>query len=365
MALKNIIYNWLIFIVVAVLMVGCTADQRRNMEPNPMALGKTNEIVVVADKNLWESPVGDSLRYYLQAPYLILPQPEPTFDLRFFSVEDLNSEPLRRQLRTYLIIGDLKDEHSRASNLIKEDLRSENIRRAKTEPDFTSTAGRNKWAQGQLLVYLFGFGEQALIENIRKDYPAIMSKVHSFDKKQVDRTAYAMGTNEEANALLAKEMSINMKVPRSFSIALQDEDFIWLRKETREVSNNIMVYKVPYTDKSQLTKKGLKDIRNALGKKYITTEIEGAYMQINDVDLPMLVENIQVNGNFVAEARGIWEIVDDFMGGPFISYALLNEAKGEIIFMDGFIHAPGLNKRDNMQIIEHIFKSVNVLGSEG
>ena len=146
----------------------CTVDQRKSLEPIPVAMGTTNEIVVVADQNVWDGPVGDSLRYYFEAPYLILPQPEPIFDLRHFTMEELREKPLRKQLRTYLLLGDLGDEDSTIGKVIRQDLRAENVRRAKDDQSFSSTAGRNKWAQGQLLVYLFGYGQEALLDNIRK-----------------------------------------------------------------------------------------------------------------------------------------------------------------------------------------------------
>jgi len=344
-------------LLIIVFFWSCTSEQRKNLESTPLAIGKTNEIVVVADKNVWEGPIGDSLRYYFESPYLILPQPEPIFDLRHFTIDDLNAKPLRRQLRTYLFLGDIEDEHSSVGKMIKEDLRSENIRRAKEDPEFTSTAGRNKWAQGQLLIYLFGFGEQALLENIRKNYPVISRKVSNFDKSKIDDSTYAMGSNKGASETVKNELGFEIKLPNEYMIAIHDGDFMWLRRETKGVSSNIMLYKVPYKDKSQLSKAGIKKVRNELGK-YITTDVEGAYMRINDVDLPMFCENKTINTAFALESHGIWEIEKDYMGGPFVNYAVLNSKTNELIIADGFIHAPGKDKRDHMQYLEHIFSSI-------
>ena len=344
--------------IILLSLLSCTADQRKSLEAVPVAIGTTNEIVVVADQNVWDGPVGDSLRYYFEAPYLILPQPEPIFDLRHFTMEELRQKPLRKQLRTYLLLGDLQDEDSTIGKVIRQDLRAENVRRAKDDQSFSSTAGRNKWAQGQLLVYLFGYGQEALLDNIRKNYPAIAQKVNSFDMEQVEATAYVMGRNDILGSDIREKMGFSLKIPHDYQLAIEDGDFFWLRKETRELSSNIMLYKVPYTDKSQLTREGIQAIRNELGQKYITTEIEGAYMQINDIDLPLFVENVKINGNFGVEARGIWDIKNDFMGGPFLSYLVLNPKTNELIFVDGFVHAPGKSKRDFMQQLAYVFKSL-------
>ncbi len=337
---------------------GCTADQLKSLESAPAAIGTTNEIVVVTDQNTWDGPIGDSLRYYFETPYLILPQPEPLFDLRHFTMQELYDEPLRKQLRTYLLLGDLQDEDSRISQEIKKDLRAENVRRTKEDQSFSSTAGRNKWAQGQLVVYLWGYGEEAVINNIRKNFPAISRKVKEFDRPQVEASAYVMGMSSVVSGKVQQHMDLTLKLPLDYKVAIQDTSFMWLRKETRHLSSNIMLHKVPYTDKSQLTKAGIKEIRNELGKKYITTEVEGAYMQINDIDLPMFTENVKVNGQFALEARGIWDIKNDFMGGAFISYLVLNPKTNELIFMDGFVHAPGKGKRDFMQQVEYVLRSL-------
>ena len=52
------------------------------------------------------------------------------------------------------------------------------------------------------------------------------------------------------------------------------------------------------------------------------------------------------------------DIANDYMGGPFISYLIHNPKKNELLFIDGFMHAPGEEKRDHMQELEHIITSV-------
>ena len=65
-----------------------------------------------------------------------------------------------------------------------------------------------------------------------------------------------------------------------------------------------------------------------------------------------------INNNYALEARGVWELENDFMGGPFISYLIHNPQKGELLFIDGFVYSPGERKREYMQHLEHIISSV-------
>ncbi|MBK6947210.1 MAG: DUF4837 family protein [Haliscomenobacter sp.] len=84
---------------------GCTSEMREQLKPIPIAFGEINELAVIADRDMWESPIGDTIQFYYSSPFLILPQPEPILDLRFFSPGDLDADQLRKQLRAYLLLA--------------------------------------------------------------------------------------------------------------------------------------------------------------------------------------------------------------------------------------------------------------------
>ncbi|MEZ4985981.1 MAG: DUF4837 family protein [Saprospiraceae bacterium] len=149
-------------------------------------------------------------------------------------------------------------------------------------------------------------------------------------------------------------MGVKMRIPEEFKPALAEPDIVWLRRETSEASSNILVKKIPYTDQTQLTAAGIKAIRDSIGRDYISSTLPGTYMRINDVDLPMFVETTRINGDYALQARGIWDIVNDFMGGAFVSYLVYDPAKRDLLFIDAFVHAPGKEKRDLMQQLDYI-----------
>ena len=81
-------------------------------------------------------------------------------------------------------------------------------------------------------------------------------------------------------------------------------------------------------------------------------------MLINDVDLPTFYNVMTIDGNYAIEARGIWEMENDFMGGAFVSYIIHDSKRQNIVFVDGFIHAPGQTKRKYMQDLTLILNTV-------
>ena len=350
-----------ILLVLMIFLTGCSAEVRDKLTPTPNAMGKVNEIVVIADKSVWEGPVGDSIQYYLSSAYLILPQPEPIFDLRHFTPEDLQAVPMRKNFRSYLFVGNLSNNTSETTNLVKQDLGVEKVRRAKEDKSFNISIGRNKWANPQLLIYQFGFSDDELIANIKKNYKAIAQKIHENDEPYIEANIYQVGTNLELKAKVKKEFKAEINIPDDYVLAMHDSisNTLWLRKENDFLSSNIFIHKRKYTDQKQLTKEGIKEIRNNLGK-YVSTEIENTYMYINDVDLPMFLKTMQIDNHYAVEARGIWEIENDYMGGPFISYTIHDPDSNELLYLDGFIHAPGKEKRNYMQQLEKIFTSAKL-----
>ena len=358
--MKKLIIKYIFFLLV-VFLLSCSAEVREKLTPTPNAMGKVNEIVVVADNSIWDGPVGDSIQYYLSSAYLILPQPEPIFDLRHFTPGDLSEVQMRKNFRSYLFIGNLSNNTSETTNVIKQDLGPEKVRRAKEDKTFNISIGRNKWANPQLLIYQFGYSDDDLIANIKKNYQAIAQKIHENDEPYIQANIYQVGSNLEINEKVKKEFKAEINIPDDYVLAMHDSttNTLWLRKETDFLSSNIFIHKRKYTDQNQLSKDGIKELRNNLGK-YVSTEIENTYMYINDVDLPMFLKTMQIDNHYAVEARGIWEIENDYMGGPFISYTIHDPEANELLYLDGFIHAPGKEKRNYMQQLEKIFTAAKL-----
>jgi hypothetical protein len=349
---------------IALLICGCSDSMRDRFTPFPDALGSANDIAVIADQELWEGPVGDTLRYYFESAYLLLPQPEPIFNLRHFTPLELRVEPVRKELRTYLMIGHLEDSLG-ASALIRSHLSLSRQGDHFRERDYHTRIGRDKWARGQLIVYLYGRDQSALMRAIPDRFPAIASRINDFDRSQIDANTYLQGVNEEIQSLLVDKYGFRLKVPGDYLVAIDAEDATWIRKDTENLISNLIFHKLPYTEPEQLSKSGLKAIRNELGQQYISSSEPGTYMVINDEDLPLLIFNKTVDDQFALEARGIWELENAFMGGPFISYLIHNPATQSLIFIDGFVHAPGVPKRDLMQQLEHVISSFEFVQADG
>jgi len=305
----------------SLLFSSCTEEMSSRLNPIPKALGLANHITVIADNNLWESDMRDTFEYYFQAAYPILPQPEPLFDLKHYTYKDIAQSTIKRELRTYVAVG------------------------------------YNRWAKNQLVIYLFGKNREDLMTQIVQQFPAIAKRVNKFDEEKIYSLTYLAKSSTRLNSMFKENYNATIDVPADYFLALHEDKTMWFRKETDFISFNLMITEVPYRNEEQLKKSGQKAIMDSLGLKYVSTEIDATYKKINDVDLPMLAEASNLGNSYAIETRGIWEIENDFMGGPFLSYGVLSPDKKRILLLEGFVHAPGKEKRKYMQQMEVILQS--------
>ena len=356
----NRISTYIILGLCAFLISGCASDTIKRLEGKPNAFGLADRIAVVADEELWNDRVKDTIDYYYGSAYVILPQPEPIFDIQHVTPLQIKNYEVRRKLRCYLIIANLEDEQALSTKFVKQDIGEENYRRALVDSTFNTKVAKDRWALGQLVIYLWGRDKEELIRNLKSNFAGITKRINKFDERQHEATVYFGGENITAKTKIIKSLGVELRVPQEYVLAISDNTTAWLRKESNKASMNILIHRIKYTNKRQLTKEGLKNLRNNVGKAYVSSSVPDSYMRINDVDLPLFVDPVTLDNKYTLHGRGIWDIVNDFMGGAFVSYLIYDEEEGELILIDGFVHAPGEDKRLFMQQLNHILKTVKV-----
>lgn len=342
----------------AILFYSCQSGTSGGLGSKPVAMGRINQVVVLIDKTLREGPVGDSIFYYFESAYPVMPAEEPMFDVRFMIPEDLNAAPLKRELRTFVIVANLADTTSSTTKMVMADMGPERFQRALTDDSFTTSIGSNKWAREQIIAYIFANGQDKLFNAIRTNFPAIAKRINEHDQKNLAATVFGIqGINHEVTKLILDDFGLNIDIPGLYKKALSGQNFLWVRMDTKEINQSLVFRKFKYQNKDQFTLDKIIALRNEYGKEFIKTGSDDAYMSTNIVDLPTFEYSYTHNNIYTKEVRGIWETENDFMGGPFVSYVLLNEAKGEVVFIDAFVYAPGKEKRDYIQQLDCIVKT--------
>jgi hypothetical protein len=97
-----------------------------------------------------------------------------------------------------------------------------------------------------------------------------------------------------------------------------------------------------------------------LGRKYITDiDNDSLYLTTQD-ELPLLIDTVNLNGNYALEARGLWKYSNNSRGGAFVSYLFANEQDGLLYYLEGYLDNPGKDKREPIRLIETILGTADV-----
>jgi hypothetical protein len=359
-SIQNLL-QWLLLLPILGSLANCgSGGSGITKKPKPAAYGRINDVVVITDPHLWEGSVGDTLDYYLGSAYPILPQPEPLFDLRFFSLEDLEKKPIRKELRTLLILADLADTSSAVTKMVQKDLGEEKFQKALSDSSYVSTTAKDKWAQGQNLIYVFGQGEEQMASNIKKVWKSLAKKINDWDKSQIYANLYLPGRNKELEKWFLDKYKMQLEIPKSYFLALEDSLDAWLRLETDKYSLNFMLSQIPYTQDQQLTKAYMIAMQDSLGK-WVSSTLPNTYKRTNVVDLPATFQWLENTPTYTLESRGVWEMEGDFMGGPFVSRLLLSPDSKTLFFIEAFLYAPGREKRELMQELVLIMDTLSYI----
>lgn len=353
--------HFLSFIITSIILIStissCTQKQRTSIAVTPNAYGKVDNIMVVADDYTWTTTIGDTFRNYFEALYPVTPQPEPIYDLRHKTPKEFNEGKILKTHRAIIIMGALDDMNDPASAEIRKAIGPENVQKAIDQPNYRIAFHQDRWADGQTVVYWFGPTREELLKTVAKDYQEVMKQFNIADTEFFIQQIYAPGSNADATNAIYETFKIDLKIPREFALANIDSNSIWLRRETNKTSSNIFIYSLPLSDTTALIPENHKRLRNQLTKVYFSTHIEDSYMQIDDRVLPIYYQEMTFDNKKALQARGLWGMVNDFMGGPFVTYMIEDPKNNRVIILDGFMHAPGQKKRPGMRKLDMIFST--------
>jgi len=323
------------------------------------SIGDHDEVLVLMDQGDWDSSLGDSVYKYLTAAFMVLPQYEPVFKVNQVDYEHFSQ--LYRKFRNILIIAPLNG-RSKTAGYLRQLLGKEKVGKAATLPTANTAIIPQLFAQNQLIIGLFAPDMEILKKDIHNKINEAIKTIQRAELNKYHSSAFYTGINREVTEKLQKTYQINLTVPDDFVLAIEESNFLWLRKETPESSSNIMIaFKqfdsdvpnyLPAINKDDFANSAI-EWRNAIGRKFIHTRIDSAYMTTGDV-LPVIQKKINLNGFPAYENKGLWKMVNDFMGGPFINYYILDEANNRVIFIEGFVHAPKIKKKKLIRQLEAV-----------
>lgn len=214
---------------------------------------------------------------------------------------------------------------------------------------FTSTRIRyekNVWARPQLVVYVNTPSASQLSQYMAKAGHRLTSLLTRAEINTAISTLRA-GSNRKAESSIRSMFGWDMRIPAEMKAGKTGRNFIWLSDNRPDRMRNICVYSYGGTT---LDAHRALAARDSVMRLNIPGELDGMYMQTTpgSVTAGLATED----GRTVMISRGLWEMRNDAMGGPFVSLSTVDSVNSRIIVAEAFVYAPGTNKRNLIRSAE-------------
>ena len=355
--------RYLLLLISVVYLSSCDLEKTAKMKSNlPRANGKAGQIIVVVDSAQWEGAVGNSLRATFQEQVPYLPREEPVFSLSHIDPMDFQS--ILRVQKNIIFVTVLSDK-SRGSRKLRSYFTSESLKMIEDDPSIFMYAKQDEFARGQEVLHLFGETEEILLKNIAKNKAKLQKHFLDVEERRLYQSLYAAKVEKGISRHINEKLGCDIKVPFGYEIALEDEKFIWLRNFTPDVDKSVFISWVDYTSEDLFSLDSLLSIRTRVSSPYILYKPEDktSYMLTETENFDVFRNEINFKDHYAVELRGLWKVNNYYMGGPFLSYAMVDESSNRLYYIEAFLYSPGKPQRDHMRELGTIVRTFNILDS--
>jgi len=327
------------FFVIASLMllpVSCdTVNQQGGAAGRimPNISGAAGEVLVVMDQFNWENSAGQLLQDILKEEIPGLPQSEPLFDV--LQVTAASFDGIYQFHRTIVM------------TTIESGL----------EPRIRFR--ENVWAKPQIMVQLEAPTSTALRELISENEDRIQGFLVQYDRNRLMKT-YQDSKDPAIQKEIALHHQVRLAIPRGYNMDFSKEDYTSVSIEAPDLSQVIQVFDFPAEGPGDLNVANLIKKRNNFTKTYTEGPRENSYMTLSRMFTPIAYD-MEVNNLKVVELRGLWELENGYMGGPFVSHSVYDAKRNRIVTVDGYVYHPNQKKRVKLRQLEAIIYSLEII----
>lgn len=315
-------------ILAAVLLITASCTPRKKHRGGslltPTSSGNPYEVMVVAEDSVWEGYVGSSIQRILDTPLKGLPQDEEMFHRSHIS--HAHYDNITNLFRNIILIN-IGREHT--------------VPKIRLERDAHSTP--------QLIIKITGPNQREVSMHITEHTKAIQELI---TVEEINRQCNDLLDSHNIKfADKVKEMfDCTLYIPTDIKKMKVGENFIWASNDAVTGIQNIVIYSLPYVTERMFKKGPYMALRDTIMKANLPGDKPGMYMETNRDYV--WTKDIKIQGEYALEARGLWQMHNDAMGGPFVSHSRVDTINNRIIVVEGFVYAPEKMKRTMLRRLE-------------
>ncbi len=323
--------KFIVFCLVAALgLLSCAPKSNRDYLP--AISGPSGDVLVIIGKNIWGSKTGSKLKEVLTSEFPSLPQKEARFTVLNTPHSTFNGT--YRFHRNIIICEVRNHEDGMKKGIFFE---------------------KDKWAKHQAVITIVASSIQETYDIIAENEKKIINFLEEAEIERATRTSMIYA-NEKLKTELEEKFSYTVSIPKDFSVKMSTDDFMWISYETTYENKGVLIYTYPIEDINNVDLKYLIKKRDEVLKKNVPGAREDSYMITSDYSEVLMTQVTSKSGDYL-ELRGLWELKNDFMGGPFITNVYIDEERKMATVIDGFIYAPRYNKREYVRQMTGILRT--------
>ncbi|MBQ8493643.1 MAG: DUF4837 family protein [Alistipes sp.] len=323
--MKRIIYTFIA--AAALILSSCSV---KSDIPTKNTAGENYDVVVICADEAWRGDLAYAVCDLLEEPTPGLTRPQGLFN----------------------IVKQVAPDKASNIDMMYGNLFVVNINATASEPTFS--VEKNLYARPQTVVMVTAPTVASAVAFVGEAMDAIRDVFEQGERKK-SNGYYAARPAEELMADFKATTGMDMLIPQGFFKATTvDKNLTWYLRDYPTKAQYIFTFETEYTDPDDLTAKW---IMMSLDNKLSSITSKGAvgsYLGVNESG-PVYTSTVELAGRTWTEVRGWWEVNNDFMGGPFVSFSSLNPDGKDITTIMFALYAPEDPQRNLLREIEHLF----------
>ena len=304
-------------------MGSCSSGNEKKSAVKGKVQSAPYELLVVANKDWLKTETGQKLVELVEAPISGLPQREGNFRVTY-----INPEAFKGVFKFYanvLVVGvDMKYEESKM------------------------TLEKDLYARPQVVEGLYASTDQAFVKLLGTHQKDIL-KVFNENEFARERKLLEKNYCGAVLAQVQKQFGVSIKVPQDVDDMKVGKNFLWASASKKDFQQNVCVYTLPLSETLSF-----EEVRDSVMKVNIPGDREDQWMETDR--RTVMVDDITRNDLIVV--RGLWDMRNDAMGGPFVSYVYADTVRHRFLVVEGFVFAPDKKKRPIMRQLEAALQTV-------
>ena len=323
-------------LVLAILVCSCSNDGEKK-RVIVASKGLPSELLLVVDKPLWETDVKDTINSIVEAQVPGLMQVEKMF--RVTRVFSKDYAPTHTTFHTKLFV--------------KVD---------KTLDKPLMGTRRNEYAKPQVELVVAAPSIDVLREYLMLNSDRIKEiLLEAQIEKRVEllRRKYSKKVDDD----LKEVLGMTVRAPENMRATKKGERFLWGGTNLLEKDLNLVVYTYDWHGEDLNDADLYVEKRDSVMKHNIPGSSEGQWMRTvreRENKRPLVeCRERRINGRDVLEVRGLWEMRNGALGGPFVSISRVDTAAQRVIVGEGFVYSPSTDKRDLVRQMEATLRTLN------